>query len=161
MPSAATARATIYTLSLHDALPISLLADPPDHRGRGRRRAPDRARRRRPPARTRSEEHTSELQSLRHLVCLLLLRRARRSTLFPYTTLFRSRFSLTRLTTADEVDAALQIVPAAVARLRELDRKSTRLNSSHLGISYAFCCYGARDDLHSFPTRRSSDLASR
>src|SRR5436853_48416 len=34
----------------------------------------------------RSEEHTSELQSLRHLVC-----RPPRSTLFPYTTLFRSR----------------------------------------------------------------------
>src|ERR1035438_7760703 len=41
----------------------------------------------------RSEEHTSELQSLRHLVCRLLLekiRRPPRSTLFPYTTLFRS-----------------------------------------------------------------------
>src|SRR5262245_13624910 len=36
----------------------------------------------------RSEEHTSELQSLRHLVCRLL--RPPRSTLFPYTTLFRS-----------------------------------------------------------------------
>src|ERR1035438_8446588 len=49
---------------------------------------------------SRSEEHTSELQSLRHLVCRLLLekkqnfflmmRRPPRSTLFPYTTLFRS-----------------------------------------------------------------------
>src|SRR5262245_28116917 len=34
------------------------------------------------------------------------------------------------------------------------DRKSTRLNSSHLGISYAVFCL----PLHSFPTRRSSDL---
>src|ERR1035438_2077615 len=34
-----------------------------------------------------------------------------------------------------------------------IDRKSTRLNSSHLGISYAVFA-----DLHSFPTRRSSDL---
>src|ERR1035438_9255938 len=44
----------------------------------------------------RSEEHTSELQSLRHLVCRLLLemiRRPPRSTLFPYTTLFRSQHS--------------------------------------------------------------------
>src|ERR1035438_6282549 len=43
----------------------------------------------------RSEEHTSELQSLRHLVCRLLLeiRQPPRSTLFPYTTLFRSRHS--------------------------------------------------------------------
>ena len=42
------------------------------------------------------------------------------------------RFSLTRLTTADEVDAALQIVPAAVARLRELAPKARRA-SSQLG----------------------------
>ena len=39
------------------------------------------------------------------------------------------RFSLTRLTTADEVDAALQIVPAAVARLRELAPKARRASS--------------------------------
>src|SRR5688500_15474226 len=39
----------------------------------------------------------------------------------------------------------------------EVDRKSTRLNSSHLVISYAvFCC--TRLSLHAFPTRRSSDL---
>src|SRR5262245_9868232 len=38
----------------------------------------------------RSEEHTSELQSLRHLVCRLLLVHPPASTLFPYTTLFRS-----------------------------------------------------------------------
>src|SRR5688500_6405080 len=39
---------------------------------------------------------------------------------------------------------------------RDLDRKSTRLNSSHLVISYA-----VHYDLHSFPTRRSSDLRCR
>src|SRR5205823_3823144 len=39
---------------------------------------------------TRSEEHTSELQSLAYLVCRLLLRRPPTPTLFPYTTLFRS-----------------------------------------------------------------------
>src|ERR1039458_10010950 len=40
------------------------------------------------------------------------------------------------------------------------DRKSTRLNSSHLGISYAVFCVTSGDqrDLHSFPIRRSSDL---
>src|SRR5437868_4181645 len=38
------------------------------------------------------------------------------------------------------------------------DRKSTRLNSSHVSISYAvFCCF-FRSYLRSFPTRRSSDL---
>src|SRR5947209_7582882 len=40
--------------------------------------------------RERSEEHTSELQSRQYLVCRLLLRPTRTSTLFPYTTLFRS-----------------------------------------------------------------------
>src|SRR5437762_610213 len=39
----------------------------------------------------RSEEHTSELQSPMYLVCRLLLRRSPGSTLFPYTTLFRSQ----------------------------------------------------------------------
>src|SRR5687767_10108402 len=39
----------------------------------------------------RSEEHTSELQSLAYLVCRLLLLRTTTSTHFPYTTLFRSR----------------------------------------------------------------------
>src|ERR1039458_4365043 len=42
------------------------------------------------------------------------------------------------------------------------DRKSTRLNSSHLGIAYVVLYFkkwsGAPRDLHSFPTRRSSDL---
>src|ERR1035438_6062509 len=42
------------------------------------------------------------------------------------------------------------------------DRKSTRLNSSHLGISYAVFCFnkgpGDHRDLHSFPPRCSSDL---
>src|SRR5262245_20441275 len=40
------------------------------------------------------------------------------------------------------------------------DRKSTRLNSSHLGISYAVFCFRALRAAHSFPTRRSSDLGT-
>src|SRR5690625_1583699 len=39
-----------------------------------------------------------------------------------------------------------------------LDRKSTRLNSSHVAISYAVFCFFPPFDLSSFPTRRSSDL---
>src|SRR2546427_11348424 len=71
-----TATTEIYTLSLHDALPIS----PPPGRGRRRwRRGPTRwrARSARRPGSTRSyprsEEHTSELQSQSNLVCRLLL----------------------------------------------------------------------------------------
>src|SRR5262245_65378523 len=72
----------------------------------------------------------------------LMIRRPPRSTLFPYTTLFRSDLSL-RLAEhfrrqhlpAFLVDA---VRPAAASEW--LDRKSTRLNSSHLGISYAVFC---------------------
>src|SRR5438045_5257018 len=68
----------IYTLSLHDALPIcragrrSGAARPAIARQPGAGR-PDRRSARGSPAPRRSEEHTSELQSLRHLVCRLLL----------------------------------------------------------------------------------------
>src|SRR2546429_7968578 len=62
-----TATTEIYTLSLHDALPIYVRDQ---HLGFGRRdAAPPRRRARR----RRSEEHTSELQSRLHLVCRLLL----------------------------------------------------------------------------------------
>src|SRR5438045_9073214 len=67
-----TATTEIYPLSLHDALPISSHA-----RARASRTwasSSPRMRRYRPGGRVfRSEEHTSELQSLRHLVCRLLL----------------------------------------------------------------------------------------
>src|SRR5947199_7249203 len=68
-----TATTEIYTLSLHDALPIC-----PASGTRPPRSVLPRSRFRRAPYEThplgaRSEEHTSELQSLRHLVCRLLL----------------------------------------------------------------------------------------
>src|SRR2546430_17349838 len=82
-----TATTEIYTLSLHDALPISFLEclslSVPQPAGRGRMgllQATAIHSRRRPPAcpypvtgRSRSEEHTSELQSQSNLVCRLLL----------------------------------------------------------------------------------------
>src|SRR5436853_4687729 len=66
-----TATTEIYTLSLHDALPIWALS--PGRAAVGWR--PDRRERRR----ARSEEHTSELQSLRHLVCRLLLEKKKKN----------------------------------------------------------------------------------
>src|SRR5437899_9555944 len=70
-----TATTEIYTLSLHDALPISRL---PATRGCPRRRS---ARGFSPRTRLpRSEEHTSELQSLRHLVCRLLLEKKKKNS---------------------------------------------------------------------------------
>src|SRR3712207_8416279 len=82
-----TATTEIYTLSLHDALPISVPARrPPERRSparaRSRRASPrvsraaaaSRCGRASPSSRaTRSEEHTSELQSRQYLVCRLLL----------------------------------------------------------------------------------------
>src|SRR6267378_5434854 len=68
----------------------------------------------------------------------LMIRRPPRSTLFPYTTLFRSRPRLPR--------RCLHRVgrgPPRRSRLRPAwgqDRKSTRLNSSHVEISYAVFC---------------------
>src|SRR5439155_1068871 len=44
------------------------------------------------------------------------------------------------------------------SRSVSIDRKSTRLNSSHVAISYAVFCFAAHLALPSFPTRRSSDL---
>src|SRR5258708_13298870 len=64
-----TATTEIYTLSLHDALPISSPVCGVERRGRSGPRASGR----RFDHRSRSEEHTSELQSPDHLVCRLLL----------------------------------------------------------------------------------------
>src|SRR2546426_5645019 len=68
----------------------------------------------------------------------LMIRRPPRSTLFPYTTLFRSQALRSRLR---------RLAPSILRRRRSrfperyrTDRKSTRLNSSHLVISYAVFC---------------------
>src|SRR5258708_31584127 len=74
-----TATTEIYTLSLHDALPISGRRPRPPRWPPPRRRggpAPSRKRRGCP----RSEEHTSELQSPDHLVCRLLLEKKNQPT---------------------------------------------------------------------------------
>src|SRR5437899_9289727 len=75
-----------------------------------------------------------------------LLRPPPRSTLFPYTTLFRScrpvrRNARTSLTsTVGTFSYSLDDSPLPSFRGANADRKSTRLNSSHLGISYAVFC---------------------
>src|SRR3989442_15828673 len=71
----------------------------------------------------------------------LMIRRPPRSTLFPYTTLFRSVPRAGIETRHDRsqvrVDGFVVVHPPAVGRG---DRKSTRLNSSHVRISYAVFC---------------------
>src|SRR5436305_8620273 len=74
----------------------------------------------------------------------LLIRRPPRSTLFPYTTLFRSRVAaqcLVRVAQQGEGAAPARYVGEQFGALTLLgDRKSTRLNSSHVRISYAVFC---------------------
>src|SRR5258708_15465406 len=90
-----------------------------------------------------------------------MIRRPPRSTLFPYTTLFRSGDYMPPLEIARAVDMANDLQPdisfvtgdfvssegdpldvciTELSRLRAPDRKSTRLNSSHQIISYAVFC---------------------
>src|SRR2546430_12322450 len=83
-----------------------------------------------------------------------MIRRPPRSTLFPYTTLFRSRFDNFRLAAqggnssigtgkemiVDEASRVVRWVEEIGAEIRRGDRKSTRLNSSHSQISYAVFC---------------------
>src|SRR5256885_13240755 len=90
-----------------------------------------------------------------------MIRRPPRSTLFPYTTLFRSR---TRTIVSAEVAAylarqeqaaAAPVIAALHAQIRQ-DRKSTRLNSSHLVISYAVFCLKKKKNQSSGATTVSS-----
>src|SRR2546430_12037710 len=67
-----------------------------------------------------------------------MIRRPPRSTLFPYTTLFRSRAELADITGA--AMATARIYRRMLSFLCQADRKSTRLNSSHSQISYAVFC---------------------
>src|SRR5258708_27459185 len=80
-----------------------------------------------------------------------MIRRPPRSTLFPYTTLFRSQPGCTHLSTTEEklarcvgmYDGSVKVAHVlvfALAACATLDRKSTRLNSSHQIISYAVFC---------------------
>src|SRR5438477_7125408 len=85
-----------------------------------------------------------------------MIRRPPRSTLFPYTTLFRSKESGCKIVDGDLVDhfltrhllhwlEALGLLGWVMESIRMVDallgdRKSTRLNSSHMSISYAVFC---------------------
>src|SRR3712207_8652988 len=92
-----------------------------------------------------------------------MIRRPPRSTLFPYTTLFRSRGGVEQVVAEvrvelagvlDERDDVRVVLPRAVRdRQRRpadqvLDRKSTRLNSSHANISYAVFCLKKKKHTH-------------
>src|SRR2546430_4189310 len=98
-----------------------------------------------------------------------MIRRPPRSTLFPYTTLFRSHMKAPMLADLimqagippQELDQALvarmngQVAQAP--RPQELDRKSTRLNSSHSQISYAVFCLKKKKSITVFDNHCSTD----
>src|SRR3712207_7531295 len=89
-----------------------------------------------------------------------MIRRPPRSTLFPYTTLFRSRYAVglalgsgVRMTGTARVNTqgafSTTDNPLDLAIEGEgLDRKSTRLNSSHANISYAVFCLKKKKNCH-------------
>src|SRR2546429_6690522 len=69
-----------------------------------------------------------------------MIRRPPRSTLFPYTTLFRSHFKEPLALHTHQVLGSHAPAEIRVVEVRKQDRKSTRLNSSHGYISYAVFC---------------------
>src|ERR1039457_7581504 len=82
------------------------------------------------------------------LFFFLMIRRPPRSTLFPYTTLFRSQLVCR---TARGTERGCKRQPLG------LDRKSTRLNSSHLVISYAvFCLKKQKQDNDHPPSQQTA-----
>src|SRR2546422_5929507 len=94
-----------------------------------------------------------------------MIRRPPRSTLFPYTTLFRSvqrRPAIRRMRVHERRVGVEQRAHAGdVDRVRALDRKSTRLNSSHGYISYAvFCLKKKKKKITYTPTRSTKMTAS-
>src|SRR2546426_7664571 len=98
-----------------------------------------------------------------------MIRRPPRSTLFPYTTLFRSAAEAGVVRHVLRLHAVQHELPAGAVLRGTRDRKSTRLNSSHLVISYAvFClkkkkvtrqksnCWQIRSPARPRPPRRST-----
>src|SRR3712207_7753633 len=81
------------------------------------------------------------LDVIRDVFFFLMIRRPPRSTLFPYTTLFRSTQTRCLALASWDLLQLIESDPAfALNMIRGLDRKSTRLNSSHANISYAVFC---------------------
>src|SRR5690349_22154153 len=98
-----------------------------------------------------------------------MTRRPPRSTLFPYTTLFRSRNEYNISSKEDRQKAVPTAVRASPARrcgpaaaVREGgDRKSTRLNSSHVEISYAVFCLKKKNQCGKTPLSPAHTQAER
>src|SRR5436309_12617647 len=83
----------------------------------------------------------------------LMIRRPPRSTLFPYTTLFRSLGIRLEAPRAAHVPITFHLSAA------QPDRKSTRLNSSHVKISYAVFCLKKKKEEYSQSLRAETNLS--
>src|SRR3712207_7079700 len=97
-----------------------------------------------------------------------MIRRPPRSTLFPYTTLFRSHIELNEVmdkcTEKLNRGSAMALLPMGIflalylvtsiitKDFYKIDRKSTRLNSSHANISYAVFCLKKKKNTYTFYT---------
>src|SRR3712207_8692075 len=82
-----------------------------------------------------------------------MIRRPPRSTLFPYTTLFRSDCSHHNDSTGALSYAAQPTISSPLHSThpkQPQDRKSTRLNSSHVNISYAVFCLKKKKNIYNF-----------
>src|SRR5690242_21030582 len=88
------------------------------------------------------------------IVFYSIRQRTQRSTLFPYTTLFRSPNGQNDAQIKDpDIDASMDAVKNSVDfdKIKDaIDRKSTRLNSSHMSISYAVFCLKKKNDLETY-----------
>src|SRR3989449_10484950 len=78
----------------------------------------------------------------------LMIRRPPRSTLFPYTTLFRSNWHRRAESACVDVAAHMIVLDVTGEALADIDRKSTRLNSSHGYISYAVFCLKKKKNMY-------------
>src|SRR2546430_8506588 len=87
-----------------------------------------------------------------------MIRRPPRSTLFPYTTLFRSPRIDACARQARHLQGQGHVVMHRLGR-QQVDRKSTRLNSSHSQISYAVFCLKKKKTLKSRSTAISRHLS--
>src|SRR5256885_10181094 len=91
-----------------------------------------------------------------------MIRRPPRSTLFPYTTLFRSEEE--KIVTIEQIQRkvcdlfGIRLSDLKAKTRTKADRKSTRLNSSHLVISYAVFCLKKKKKYNSCIQRQSYDI---
>src|SRR2546430_9978788 len=81
-----------------------------------------------------------------------MIRRPPRSTLFPYTTLFRSLLPIVSMSVIVPLLVGVNLYQMVFGDPTTQDRKSTRLNSSHSQISYAVFCLKKKKTTHSTTT---------